>query len=136
MIASAGRLLRSPVFGQLLRFGMVGGFVTALGAGAYLVAAYAGVHPLLANVLAYAVAVAAGYVLHSRVSFRDHGSRDQPGRRTARFVTVSLISLTMNSVFVWLLTGPAQLPLWTPVVPMLFLTPLVTFSLNRRWVFS
>ena len=130
------RARRSQVFGQLIRFGLVGGFVTALGAGAYLIAAYAGVHPLIANILAYAVAMATGYVLHSRVSFRGHGSRDNPGRRTVRFVTVSLISLAINSLFVWAMTGPLGWPLWSPVVPMLFFTPLVTFALNRRWVFA
>lgn len=130
------RVRGSEMLSQLIRFGLVGGAVTALGAGAYLVAAYAGVAPLLANVLAYVVAMAAGYVLHSRVSFRGHGNRDNPGRRTIRFVTVSLISFALNSLFVWLLTGPLGGALWWPVVPMLFVTPLVTFNLNRRWVFA
>ena len=130
------RARRSQLFGQLIRFGLVGGFVTALGAGVYVVAAYAGVPPLLANVLAYVVGMATGYVLHSRVSFRGHNSSASAGRRTARFVTVSLISLGMNSLFVWAMTGPLQLPLWSPVLPMLFVTPLVTFALNRRWVFA
>lgn len=127
---------RSEVLGQLIRFGLVGGFVTALGAGAYLVAALSGVAPLLANVLAYAVAMATGYVLHSKVSFRGHGSRDNPAQRTLRFVTVSLISFGLNSLFVWTMTEPLALPVWTPVIPMLFVTPLVTFTLNRRWVFA
>ena len=136
MISWVERARRSEVFGQVIRFGLVGGFVTALGAGAYLVAALAGVAPLLANVLAYITAMATGYVLHSRVSFRGHGSRDNPAQRTLRFVTVSLISFALNSRFVWTMTDPLDLPVWTPVVPMLFVTPLVTFTLNRRWVFA
>jgi putative flippase GtrA len=136
MIAFVERARRSEVFGQLIRFGLVGGFVTALGAGAYLVAAYSGVPPLIANILAYLVAMASGYVLHSRVSFRGHGNRDRAAVRTARFVIVSLISLCLNSLFVWLFTIRLGLPLWSPVVPMLFVTPIVTFALNRRWVFA
>ena len=136
MISWVERARRSETFGQLIRFGLVGGFVTALGAAAYLVAALAGVAPLLANVLAYVVAMASGYVLHSRVSFRGHGSRDNPAQRTLRFVTVSLISFGLNSLFVWTMTEPFALPVWTPVIPMLFVTPLVTFTLNRRWVFA
>jgi putative flippase GtrA len=136
MISWVERARSSEVLGQLIRFGLVGGFVTALGAGAYLAAALSGVAPLLANVLAYAVAMASGYVLHSKVSFRGHGSRDNPARRTLRFVTVSLISFALNSLFVWAMTGPLGWPVWTPVVPMLFVTPLVTFTLNRRWVFA
>jgi putative flippase GtrA len=126
-----------PVLVQLIRFGLVGGFVTALGAGAYWVpATFLGVPPLVANVFGYLVAAGIGYVLHSRVSFRGHGSRENPARRTGRFLIVSLISLGLNSLFVWALTGPMHGPTWWPVVPMLFVTPLVTFALNRQWVFA
>ncbi|MEA1015796.1 GtrA family protein [Sphingosinicella sp. LY1275] len=128
----------SALFGQLIRYALTGGFITALGAALYWVTAtFMGVHPLLANVLAYALCVAIGYVLHSRWSFRDHGSRDNPAKRTSRFFLVSLISFALNSLFVWILTGPLlDGPTWWPVLPMLFVTPLVTFALNRRWVFA
>ena len=127
----------SSLVGQLVRFGLVGGFVTALGVIVYWVpATFMGVAPLLANLLAYAVAVALGYVLHSRVSFRGHGSRDNVARRTGRFFVVSLVSLGLNSLFVGVLTGPLGGPTWWPVIPMLFVTPLVTFYLNRQWVFG
>lgn len=127
----------SAIGGQVVRFGMVGGFVTALGVIVYWVpATYFGVAPLLANLLAYAVAVALGYILHSRVSFRGHGSRDRPAQRTGRFFVVSLVSLGLNSLWVGILTGPLGGPTWWPVVPMLFVTPLVTFYMNRQWVFG
>jgi putative flippase GtrA len=128
----------SALFGQLIRYALTGGFITALGAALYWVTAtFMGVHPLLANVLAYALCVAIGYVLHSRWSFKDHGSRDNPAKRTSRFFLVSLISFALNSLFVWILTGPLlDGPTWWPVLPMLFVTPLVTFALNRRWVFA
>ena len=123
--------------GQLLRFGLVGGFVTFLGVAAYWVpATFLGVPPLLANLLGYGVAVAFGYVLHSRVSFRGHGSRDNVAKRTGRFFIVSLVSLALNSLFVGILTEPLHGPTWWPVIPMLFVTPLVTFYLNRQWVFG
>lgn len=135
IIGQGGAL--SAVIVQYLRFGLVGLFVTALGVGAYWVpATFFGVAPLLANLLGYAVAVAFGYVLHSRISFRGHGRRDRQGVRTARFFVVSLVSLVLNSLFVWVLTGPLDGPTWWPVIPMLFVTPLVTFSLNRQWVFG
>lgn len=125
------------LFGQLVRYGLTGGFVTALGAALYWVTAtFFGVPPLIANVLAYLLCVAIGYVLHSRWSFRGHGSRDNPARRTSRFFMVSLVSFALNSLFVWLLTGPLDGSTWWPVVPMLFVTPIVTFALNRRWVFG
>ncbi len=126
---------RRAVVGQLLRFLVSGGIVTALGVGVYaLVALGLRWHPQLGNFLAYVTAVATGYLLHSRWSFRDHGG-ERGGGTLARFVTVSLISLGLNSFWVWLLTEPFRLsPAW-PIAPMLFVTPLVTFTLNRQWVF-
>ncbi|MCJ8158757.1 GtrA family protein [Sphingomonas sp. LaA6.9] len=120
-----------------MRYGLTGGFVTLIGAGAYWVTAtFAGVAPLAANVIAYAVSVVIGYVLHSRWSFRGHGSRDNLARITSRFVMVSVVSFVLNSLFVWVLTGPLGGPTWWPVIPMVFVTPLVTFALNRAWVFG
>lgn len=125
------------LIGQLWRYGLSGGLVTALGVGVYWAAAVPlAIDPLVANVLGYLAAVVTGYVMHSRWSFRGHGRRDNPVRTTTRFFLVSLVSLALNSVWVWVLTDYFLLhPNW-PMLPMLFVTPFVTFELNRRWVFA
>lgn len=122
---------------QLLRFGVTGGFVTALGLAVYAaLAVWQRGSPQLANLAAYLVAAATGYVLHSRFSFRGHGRRDNVARSTGRFAVVSVISLGLNSLWVWLFTQPLGLgPEW-PMLPMLFVTPAATFVLNRKWVFA
>ena len=122
---------------QLLRFGLTGGLVTALGLAIYaLIAVWNRGSPQFANLMAYLVAAAAGYVMHSKFSFRGHGRRDRLARRTGRFAVVSIISLTLNSMWVWLFTQRLGLgPEW-PMLPMLFVTPLATFFLNRSWVFG
>ena len=126
-----------PMFEQVIRFGVVGGFVTLIGGAAYYIpATYFGVAPLLSNLFAYAVAMALGYFLHSTVSFKGHGSRDNPAKRTGRFLIVSLVSLGLNSLWVWILTGLMHGPTWWPLLPMLFVTPAATFALNRQWVFG
>ncbi|HKT14282.1 MAG TPA: GtrA family protein [Allosphingosinicella sp.] len=133
-MAVAGRA--AQMFGQAARFAVTGGVVTAFGAAAYWVpATYFGVAPLLANFFGYVVAVVSGYGLHSRWSFKGYGRRDNVARTTSRFFIVSLASLALNSFFVWLLTGLLHGPTWWPVVTMLFVTPVVTFLLNRQWVF-
>lgn len=124
------------MLGQVVRYTITGGLVTALGAVIYWVlAVFAGVAPLAANLLAYLVMVATGYVMHSRWSFRGHGDRRNP-RTTLRFFLVSLVSLAFNSLFVWLLTGLLAGPEWWPVLTMLFVTPVIVFALNRQWVFG
>ena len=126
---------RRTVLAQLARFVISGATVTALGVAVYaLVALVLRWNPQLGNLLAYAVAMASGYVMHSQWSFRDHG-----GERThatkVRFVVVSLISYALNSFWVWLLYSHLQWGRAAPIVPMLFVTPAVTFTLNRQWVF-
>jgi putative flippase GtrA len=125
------------IAGQLVRFVISGGLVTALGVAVYaLVALLLRWHPQIGNLLAYLTAAGTGYVLHSRWSFRGHGRRDNLARTGSRFLIVSLVSLGLNSFWVWVLTEPLALtPAW-PILPMLFVTPVVTFTLNRQWVFA
>ena len=97
-----GALRRSV--GQLIRFGMVGGFVTALGVAAYYVAGdlVIGVAPLLANLLGYrgrggvrlCPAQPAG-------ASRAMAAATIRRSATGRFFIVSLVSLGLNSLFVW-----------------------------------
>jgi len=124
------------VGGQLIRYALTGGFVTALQAAVYWVLAdRAGTHPQLANFLGYLVAVASGYVLHGRFTFRGYGGRDRPLARGMRFVVVSLLSLGLNALWVWLCVDRLGWPLWSPVPLMGLVTPALVFVLNRQWVF-
>jgi putative flippase GtrA len=138
LVSKAFQHLNSnTVIGQIARYAITGGGITLLGAGLYGgLVALTTIHEQLAVIAAYAVCVALGYVLHSRWSFRGHGSRDNTAKTTARFFVVSLVSYGLNAFFTWLLVRGFDLERWTPVLPILFVTPLATFALNRRWVFS
>lgn len=122
---------------QLVRFAITGGLVTLLAIAVYwTLATPLGLPPLLANFAGYVAAVLSGYVLHSRWSFRGHGERSDPAARGGRFAVVSLVSLGLNSLWVWVATDLLAGPTWWPMLPMLLVTPLVTFALNRNWVFA
>ena len=126
---------RRTVLGQLARFVVSGAFVTALGVGVYaIVALVLRWHPQLGNFLAYVIAVATGYFMHSQWSFRGHGS-DRTHATKVRFAVVSIVSYVLNSFWVWLLFTQLHIGRAAPIIPMLFVTPLVTFTLNRQWVF-
>lgn len=131
------RAEHGALMAQLLRFGLTGGLLTVLVAGGYwLLATFAGVEPMLSLTLNFLVFTALGYVLHSRFSFRGHGARDRAHVRTLRFLTVNTIGFLANQFFVWLLVRELGGPTWWPVVPIVLVTPLLTFALNRRWVFA
>ena len=126
-----------PLIAQMVRFGLTGGLLTVLVAGGYwIVAELFGVEPMLSMTLNYLVFTSLGYVLHSRFSFKGHGTRDNAPVRTVRFFTVNTLGFLLNQLFVWILVKHLGGPTWWPVIPILFVTPLVTFALNRRWVFG
>lgn len=125
------------LLGQLVRFGLTGGLLTVLVAGGYwAIATFAGVDPMISLTIVFLLATGLGYLLHSRFSFRGHGARDRAGVRTLRFLTVNCSGFAVNQLFVWLLVKQMGGPTWWPVIPILFVTPLLTFSLNRQWVFG
>ncbi len=127
------------LFVQIARYGIVGLGVTLVQVAVYwLLAARAGVHSQLANLAGYGVAVLLGYVLHGRFTFADEerdGSAVAHVARGARFVAVSLVSLALNALWVWLCVSWRHWPEWAPIPAMLFVTPAVVFLLNRLWVF-
>lgn len=124
---------------QILRYGVVGLGVTMVQAAVYWVlAARAGVHSQIANLMGYIVAVMLGYVLHGRFSFADperEGGAAAHAARGARFVAVSLVSLALNALWVWLSVSWMGWPEWAPIPAMIFVTPGIVFVLNRHWVF-
>lgn len=124
------------LLGQLVRYALTGGLASIVNIGVYwALAAEAGLHPNFAWLLGFVAAVLVGYVVHSRWSFRGHGRRDNLARTGGRFVAVSLVSLGLNSLWVWLLVERLGWPLWSPYPLVLGVTPFVVFALNRQWVF-
>lgn len=123
------------LFAQLVRFGLTGGLLTILVAGGYwVVATPLGVEPMLALTLVFIFFTGLGYILHSRFSFRGHGSRSAV--RTVRFFIVNILGFLSNQFFVWLLVKHLGGPTWWPIPFIVLATPLLTFSLNRKWVFA
>lgn len=126
------------MLGQLIRFGIVGAISTVIYAAVYL--------PLADLVLprgwavvavppAFLIAAACGFVLHSGWSFKGHGTRDPSGRQHVKFLLVQGFGMLLNMTFTWVLTGPLDQPTWVPLIPVVVVTPLATFALNRQWVF-
>ncbi len=131
-------LRRNGVLGQIIRFGIAGGISTLIYSAVYLPLAY-WVFPGLAVAavpFAFAVAVTAGFFLHSLWSFKGHGTRDNSGRQHLKFVIVQGAGLVLNAAFTWVMADYLHLADWTPLIPIVTVTPLVTFSLNRQWVFG
>ena len=129
----------SGVLGQLIRFGIAGGISTVIYSAVYLpltIWVFPAKQAVYAVPFAFAVAVTAGFFLHSEWSFKGHGTRDSSGRQHAKFVAVQCFGLVLNALLTWIITGPLHQPAWVPLIPVVFVIPLATFALNRLWVFG
>ena len=131
----ASRLnLPSETMGQLVRFAIVGFSLAAVYSAIYWYLATYVMPPVAAVVIAFAVAVSIGFVLHSRWSFRGHGAREDRQLKI-KFLLVQGSGFVLNEAFTWVLTGPMHGPTWWPLIPAIFVTPLATFALNKQLVF-
>ena len=127
------------MLGQIIRFGIAGGLSTIVYSAVYL--------PLTTWVLpktqavlavppAFLVAVIFGFFVHSAWSFRGHGTRDSSGRQHLKFLVVQGFGLVLNALFTWIATGLLHQQPWVALIPVVTITPIATFALNRQWVFG
>lgn len=84
----------------------------------------------------FLVAVIVGFFLHSAWSFRGHGTRDSSGRQHLKFLVVQGFGLALNALFTWIVTGLMHQQPWVALIPVVTITPIATFALNRQWVFG
>ena len=127
------------MLGQLVRFGVAGVISTVIYSAVYLPLASYVLPPrwaVLAVPPAFLVAVTAGYFLHSAWSFRGHGVREAGARQPAKFLAVQGFGLLLNALFTWIATGLLHQPAWVALIPVVTITPVATFALNRQWVFG
>jgi len=127
------------VFWQLVRFGVAGGLSTLIYSAVYLPLTFfvfSRVHAVYAVPFAFAVAVTAGFFLHSRWSFKGHGKREPGGVQQVKFVAVQASGMALNAAITWFGTAWLGLPPWAPLLPAVALATIFTFILNRWLVFA
>ncbi|MFW2850502.1 GtrA family protein [Sphingomonas sp. TX0543] len=137
------RHFRSPrtreIFWQLVRFGIAGGLSTVIYSAVYLPLTFfvfSRAHAVYAVPFAFAVAVTAGFFLHSRWSFRGHGTRQPGAAQQVKFVAVQASGMALNAVITWIGTAWLGFPAWAPLLPAVALATIFTFILNRWLVFA
>jgi putative flippase GtrA len=122
---------------QAIRYGFAGGVITlAVAASYWAIAELLGIDPQISLAIVFVVFTVVSFFTHGSFSFRGHGERDRQHVRLVRFLIVNVIGFACNQFFVWLLVKQLGGPTWWPVLPIIFVTPLLTFMLHRRWVFG
>lgn len=128
---------RRTVLLQLVRYGLAGLAITLAAAGSYwAITDLLNVDPMVSYAIVFLVFSGISYITHGEYSFRDHGERDRHHVRMGRFLAINLLGFLVNQAFIWLLVKQLHGPTWWPTIPMVFLTPLLTFALHRRFVYA
>ena len=132
-------LRASGLLGQIIRFGIAGGISTVIYLAVFLPLThwvFLGSKAVYAVPPAFAVAVTAGYFLHSRWSFKGHGTREAGGKQQLKFVAVQSSGVALNALVTWIGTAHFGLPAWAIALPAIALATVFTFILNRWLVFG
>ena len=123
---------------QYIRFGSVGLAATAVHVLAFvMLIELAATSPLLANFLAFALAVLVSFGGHRRWTFRAEAAdlRD-PKAALLKFILAALLGLTLNSSAVYLITELLDLSYWYALLVMVGIVPLIVFLISKHWVFA
>jgi putative flippase GtrA len=119
---------------QLFRFGLVGGAATLVNSVVFiLLVDKLKLAPLLGNFLAFVVAFFVSYFGHSWWTFKH---KQHSHEKLMKFLVTSLVSLGLNSLFVWTFMHLLHQSAYIATLPMIFITPLLTFAISKYWVFK
>jgi putative flippase GtrA len=140
MIQSAFHSLdpeRRTILLHLVRYALAGLAITLAAAGGYwAITDLLHVDPMASYAIVFLVFSVVSYVTHGEYSFKGHGGRDRHHIRMGRFFAVNVLGFIVNQGFIWLLVKQLDGPTWWPTIPMVFVTPLLTFALHRRFVYA
>lgn len=128
---------RRTVLLQLIRYALAGLAITLAAAASYwAIAEILHVDPMMSYTIVFIVFSGISYITHGEYSFKGHGERDRHHIRMGRFLAINVLGFLVNQGFIWLLVKQLDGPTWWPTVPMVFVTPLLTFALHRRFVYA
>ena len=128
---------RRTVLIQLIRYALAGLAITLAAAGSYwAITDLLNVDPMVSYGIVFLIFSGISYFTHGEYSFRGHGERDRHHVRMGRFFAINVLGFLVNQGFIWLLVKQLNGPTWWPTIPMVFVTPLLTFALHRRFVYA
>lgn len=117
---------------QVLRFGTVGLWATAVYTLVAALAHAAGAPPSLANVLGYAIATAVSFLGHFYWTF---GKSTGHRRALPRFLVVSGCGFLLSAAIMHLVTTTLAAPFWAGLAAIIAVVPAVSWALGRYWAF-
>ena len=132
---SAARHKRALAF-KAITFGLVGLVNSAVDFAVFSFAYYYLVLPIIvANTMAWVVAVTGSYVMNSIITFAAESGRSLGLRRYLGFALSQFAGFLANTATVWCLVELAHVPAWAGKVAAIAVSFVVNFSLSHFVVF-
>ncbi|HWH96293.1 MAG TPA: GtrA family protein [Baekduia sp.] len=120
-------------FRELVRFGLVGGFNAGTYFGGYTVGVLVGVPYLLSALVAFALSASLGYWLHEHWTFK---GASPSVRGWLSWLAAQGGATGLNLLLLALLVDGFSVDSIVAQAVLLPVTPVVTYLVGRRWVFS
>jgi putative flippase GtrA len=119
---------------QFLKFGTVGVSNTLIALAVYYTLIFAGLHYLLANIVAFAISVCNAYFWNSRFVFKQE-SRDGPRMFLKTLASYGSTAL-LGTALLFLLVDILLVSQWIAPLVSLCITIPTNFLLNKFWTFK
>jgi putative flippase GtrA len=118
---------------ELARFGLVGGFNAATYFGGYTAGVLIGVPYLLSALVAFALSASLGYWLHEHWTFK---GATPTVRGWVSWLAAQGVATLLNLALLALLVDGFGLDSILAQAVLMPVTPIATYFVGRRWVFS
>jgi putative flippase GtrA len=121
---------------KAISFAVVGLVNSAVDFGVFSFAYYYLGWPIVvANTMAWAIAVTGSYILNSTITFAHESGRKLSARSYFGFALSQVAGFVANTVTVWCMVELLGVPAWAAKVAAIFVSFLVNFSLSHFVVF-
>ncbi len=121
---------------KALTFGLVGIVNSAVDFAVFSLAYYyLGLPIIVANTLAWVVAVTGSYVMNSTITFAAESGRELAIKRYFGFAASQFAGFLANTATVWCMVELAHMPAWAGKLVAILVSFVVNFSLSHFVVF-
>jgi putative flippase GtrA len=121
---------------KAISFGLVGIINSAVDFGVFSFAYYyLGLPIIVANTMAWVIAVTGSYFLNSTITFAHESGRKLSPRSYLGFALSQVAGFIANTITVWCMVELLQVPAWAAKVVAIFVSFVVNFSLSHFVVF-
>lgn len=134
-VSSRAQTAHPTLAKQLVIFCAVGGAAFLTHFSVVTIIVPFGLHPLIANVIAFVVAFGVSFVGHNHWTFPARGDRDR-ARALRRFATVACSSFALNETLYAVLLGFTRLPYQIALLMVLSVVASFTLLFSKYWAFS